>query len=59
MSTETTNAIQVPAVSATTNGSILVRNEGGYEARFKVSYEPAKGRKRLHRNSGSFAIGVH
>jgi hypothetical protein len=58
MSTETTGAIQVPAVSATTSGSILVRNEGGYVARFKVSYDPGMGQKRVHRSSGSFAIGA-
>jgi hypothetical protein len=58
MSNETIAAIQIPALSTTTDGSILVRNEGGYAARFKVSYDPGKGARRVHKNSGSFGIGA-
>ena len=58
MSNETIAAIQVPALSTTTDGSILVRNEGGYAARFKVSYDPGRGARRVNKSSGSFGIGA-
>ena len=44
--------------NTSSQGSILVRNEGGYNARFSVQYDPSDGKKRETKKSGDFSIGA-